>query len=70
MFLIRSQIILKRKKTDKKAEGLTDKVQAGAGNLDLLPYRASLQNLSKEDAAKLIRDAAKKVRQAAGEDPP
>jgi len=60
----------KGKKTDKKAEGLTDKVQAGAGNLDLVPYRASLQDLSKEDAAKLIRDAAKKVRQAAGEDKP
>lgn len=60
----------KGKKTDKKAEGLTDKVQAGAGNLDLVPYRASLQDLSKEDAAKLIRDAAKKVRQAAGEDLP
>jgi hypothetical protein len=60
----------KAKKTDKKAEGLTDKVQAGAGNLDLVPYRGSLQDLSKEDAAKLIRDAAKKVRQAAGEDPP
>jgi hypothetical protein len=58
------------KKTDKKAEGLTDKVQAGAGNLDLVSYRASLQDLSKEDAAKLIRDAAKKVRQAAGEDLP
>ena len=49
---------------------MTDKVQAGAGNLDLVPYRASLQDLSKEDAAKLIRDAAKKVRQAAGEDLP
>ena len=60
----------KGKKTDKKAEGLTDKLQAGAGNLDLVPYRASLQDLSKEDAAKLIKDAAKKVRQAAGEDPP
>ncbi|MCY2941523.1 MAG: hypothetical protein NTV50_07615 [Planctomycetota bacterium] len=60
----------KGKKTDKKAEGLTDKVQAGAGNLDLVPYRASLQDLTKEDAAKLIKDAAKKVRQAAGEDLP
>ena len=60
----------KGKKTDKKADGLTDKVQAGAGNLDLVPYRASLQDLSKEDAAKLIRDAAKKVRQASGEDRP
>lgn len=60
----------KGKKTDKKAEGLTDKVQAGAGNLDLAPYRAGLQDLSKEDAAKLIRDAAKKVRQASGEDRP
>jgi len=29
-----------------------------------------LQDLSMEDAAKLIKDAAKKVRQAAGEDPP
>jgi hypothetical protein len=58
----------KGKKTDKKAEGLTDKVQAGAGNLDLVPYRGSLHDISKEDAAKLIRDAAKKVRQSAGED--
>lgn len=56
----------KGKKTDKKAEGLTDKVQAGAGNLDLVPYRGSLQGINKEDAGKMIRDAAKKVRQSAG----
>lgn len=59
----------KVKKTDKKAEILTDKVQAGRGNLDLVPYRGSLQDLSRGDAEKLIRDAAKKVRQAAGENP-
>ncbi|NBS91011.1 hypothetical protein EBS67_13585, partial [bacterium] len=58
----------KGKKTGKKAEGLTDKVQAGAGNLDLVPYRGSLYGISKEEAAKLIRDAAKKVRQSAGGD--
>lgn len=57
----------KGKKTNKKAEAFTDKVQAGKGNLDLIPYRGSLQNISKEDAAELIRDAAKKVRQASGE---
>lgn len=58
----------KRKKTDKKAEGLTDKVQAGAGNLDLVPYGGSLQGINKEDAGKMIRDAAKKVRQFSGGD--
>ena len=59
---------LKGKKTEKKAEGLTDKVQAGSGNLDLVPYRTGLQDISKEDAGKLIREAAKKVRQSAGGD--
>ena len=58
----------KGKKTDKKAEGLTDKVQAGTGNLDLVPYRGGLQGINKEEAGKMIRDAAKKVRQSAGGD--
>lgn len=51
---------LKGKKTEKKAEGLTDKVQAGSGNLDLVPYRTGLQDISKEDAGKLIRRLQKR----------
>jgi len=60
----------KGQKTDKKAEAFTDKVQAGKGNLDLVPYAGNLQDITKEDAGKLIREAAKKVRQAAGEESP
>lgn len=60
----------KGEKTDKKTGAFTDKVQAGRGNVDLVPYGGRLQDISKEEAGKLIREAAKKVRQAAGEGGP
>ena len=60
----------KGEKTDKKAGVFTDKVQAGRGNVDLVPYGGRLQDISREEAGKLVREAAKKVKQANGENPP
>lgn len=62
--------VSKGEKTDKKNGAFTDKVQAGSGNVDLVPYGGRLQDISKEEAGKLIREAAKKVRQASGEGGP
>lgn len=60
----------KGKKMDKKGAVSTDRSQAGKGNLDIVPYVGSLKEVSSEEAAKLISEAAKKVRRAAGEDSP
>ncbi len=54
----------KGEKTNSNADATSDKSQAGKGNSTFLPYQKSLNKVTKEEAAEIIKQAASKIRKS------